>query len=47
MGNTCLSVVPLQHLLLAIVITALFLVSALKYNVDFCFIMFQNLVRVD
>ena len=47
MGNTCFSVVPLQHLLLPIAITALLLVSASKYNVDVSFIMFQNLTRAD
>ena len=48
MGNTCFSVVPLQHLLLPITVTALSLVSGLKYNVASVYlIMFQNLVRAD
>ena len=48
MGNTCFSVVPLQQLLLTIKISALLLVSGLKYNVaSVCLIMFQNPVRAD
>ena len=48
MGNTCFSVVALQHLLLPITITGLLLVSRLKDNVESVFlIVFQILVRAD
>ena len=44
MGNTCSSVVPLQHLSVPIIMTALLIVSRSKYNVDVCLVMLQKLV---
>lgn len=44
MGNTYSSVVPLQHLLVPVIMTALLIVSRSKYNVDVCLVMLPKLV---
>lgn len=47
MGNTCFSVVSLQHLSLPIIKTALLLVCRFKNNKDMCLVKFQKLVIAD